>query len=66
LSVDTFFGFGGETNKGGSGYEKAAARRHLFSVAFALRKEINKGGVAEPLHTGSLVDAITMRLTRYL
>jgi hypothetical protein len=27
---------------------------------------MNKGGVAEPLQLGSYVDAITVRLTRYL
>jgi len=33
LTLDTLFGSRGETDKSGSGYEKAASRRHLFSVA---------------------------------
>ena len=34
LSVDAFFGFGGETDEGGSTYsaEKSPSRRHFFSV----------------------------------
>jgi hypothetical protein len=34
LSVDALFGFGGEADEGGGGYEESAARRHVFSVTF--------------------------------